>query len=297
MKTIYFIGVCGIGDTACTDYFRGNFIVKNLIDKIPNYKIEFMYFNNLKVSNLRNYENNVFILVRGWHNDEAINEFTKVFSILKEKNILVHDVLDIYMIIPNWYNMKLYFDFENIFDFLILNSIDMQNTFKKYINVKNYVIYHSYDERIEVSNKISDNVFYYGAPHKIQLYNKKDYNFAETIQFKLDPAIHFTFLKNNNPYYYTHTSTKLATALATNSIFVCNRIPIMCEILGENYPFFCDDNENSLHETIEKAKKIILNKNEYKNYLLNINEAKIKLSPKKMIENYFNVLADILRKK
>jgi len=296
MKTIYFVGVCGIGDTACTDYFRGNFLIKYLINQISDYKIEFIHFNNLKSSNLKSYHNDIFIFVRGWHDYEFIYEYSKIFTILKEKNILIHDVLDIYMRTPDWYNNKIYYDFEKIFDYFIVNSVDMQNTFKKYLNLECFVIYHSYDARIVVSNRVSDNVFYYGAPHKIKIKDRKNYSFAETIQHNLDPAIHFTFLINTTPYYYTHTSTKLATALATNSIFVCNKIPIMVELLGNKYPFFCDDNEISLHETINKAKKTILDKTEYQKYLDYVSIAKKTLSPDEMINNYIKVLSNIVSK-
>ena len=61
-------------------------------------------------------------------------------------------------------------------------------------------------------------------------------------------CIHICFIfDKTNLLYDNYTSTKLATAIITDSIFICNKIPIFVELLGNDYEFYCED-ENELEK-------------------------------------------------
>ncbi len=294
-KTIYFVGIWEwIGDESSTDFFRGIYPA-NHIKNVNEYQVKFIKFSILEklVNNQVKFENNIFILVRG--NICNINQYIDIFSKIKEKNILIHDILDIYQLSSNWYTQQIYIHFENLFDYLFVNSNFMINELKKYIKPKMFILHHSYDYRFVPTNNVENKVYYFGTPIKLQIRDKKDYTiWTDGPPRNMNPCIQFTFLYSNHPYYFNHNTTKLATALGNNSILVCNKIPIMVEILGDDYPFFCDENENSLHETIKKAKETIINNDLYQNYLDKVKDKKILLSPETMINNYKLIITKII---
>ena len=88
-----------------------------------------------------------------------------------------------------------------------------------------------------------------------------------------------------NILYDIYTSTKLATAIATDSIFICNKIPIFVELLGVDYEFYCED-ENELENVIQKAKNVLSDIETYKQYLEKYNYLKQKLSYQYLLKDY-----------
>ena len=94
-------------------------------------------------------------------------------------------------------------------------------------------------------------------------------------------GIYFT----ENELYYTYTSTKLATAIASNSIFICNKIPVFYELLGHDYEFYCNS-EEELSEVIVKAKNIINNKELFNDYLNKYNYLKHTLNINTLVNQY-----------
>ena len=223
----------------------------------------------------------------------------KLLKLLKDNNNLIyHEIIDFFYnkkykdyneYLDNYsYNNKL------IFDKIIVNSHHMKNKLLNFTNNID-VIYHQYDKRINLNNKIINKVYYLGLKDKLELSEEIikhnnihiiNYNGIKKYIQRAFSCIHICFIFNkNNLLYDIYTSTKLATAVITNSIFICNKIPVFVELLGDNYEFYCED-ENELCKIIEKAKNLLNNKEEYLKFLEKYNYLKIKLSYQEILKDY-----------
>tara|TARA_Y100001933_G_scaffold262209_1_gene318914 strand:- start:1419 stop:2378 length:960 start_codon:yes stop_codon:yes gene_type:complete len=180
----------------------------------------------------------------------------------------------------------------NLFDIIISNSEYMKKMLKK--NTKNTieVIYHHHDPRISLTQIKNDNVFYIGSKYKLDtdIPGIQIIDWLKIKNYLLNsyPCIHIDFVQSNNLYYIFHTSTKLATALSTNSIFICNKIPVYEELLGPDYPFYVED-ENDIPHKIKKAQDLINDYEKYTAFLLKYEQLKKKLSISS-ISNYYSQL-------
>jgi hypothetical protein len=274
--------------TRMTDFFRGINIVNRL--KIDGYIIKYISF--MEINEYIQANNSIFILVKGLLSD--IVKYQSVFTILKNNhNIIIHDIVDLYAREYNWYVNKKYISFENTFDYLILNSYHMLNTLKNILKSKLKVIYHSYDFRLNPTNKMSMQVDYYGVPEKINLKDTKKYHMYKNLIFNINPSVHIMYVTPNNPYYFNHNTTKIATAMGSNSILVTNNIPIVEEIMGSHD--FIAKTEQEFHELVQKALRLLKNKKEYESYLDKVKQIKNKLSPETMVENYKIFLMNVIK--
>jgi len=233
------------------------------------------------------------------------NKFLPNLDFLKNlknnKNILYHEIIDFF------YNKK-YENYEEyfneyqinnkfIFDKIIVNSNHMKNILNKYNN-NIYVIYHQYDHRINNKKKIINKVYYLGLKDKLELSNEIieknnihliNYNGIRKYLQNGFSCIHICFIfDKTNLLYDNYTSTKLATAIITDSIFICNKIPIFVELLGNDYEFYCED-ENELESIIQNAKDVLTNLEEFKKYLEKYNYLKQKLSYQNLLKDYENL--------
>lgn len=234
---------------------------------------------------------------------------------LKKYNILIFQIIDAYCD----YDLKCYKlilnDTFQYFDHIVFNSIFHSMMFfdwKYYINkypdthhfktedeaIDHYkkfgiyenrqffekshsIIYHEYDIKLKPTHKILNEVIYLGSLTKTSL-NKNDFEKYNIILGNIsmtDSCIHIDFLNDSHIYYKLHTSTKLSTAMYFNCIFVCNRIPVYVELLGENYEFYINDDKSNLESLINNAKEMLLDKQKYNNYLNSVSHVKQKLSP------------------
>lgn len=273
---VCFIEVYG-GHDNNSDYLRGKYISENL--KIENCTIKSIKINDLKMLNIKNH---IIILVRGIISH--IMDYQNIFEVLRERNIIVHDILDLYSLTPDWYTTQEYIKFESLFNYLIVNSYYMRNLIIQTIKVPTEVIYHMFDARLMPTHLKSNTPIYYGTLQKLSLNDSRDYIILKDLPYSIDSSIHFTFLSPEHPYFINHTSTKLSTALGSDSIFVANRIPVFVEILGSDYPFFVDS-EEELHEKIIKAIEL-LNSDKYDKFIYDYRNKKLLLSPEVMLNNY-----------
>ena len=228
-------------------------------------------------------------------------DINKLIDLTKNNNILYHEIVDFY------YNKKYkseeeYFNeykYNNkfIFDKIIVNSDYMKNNLLNHTN-NIYTIYHQYDKRIRVNNKIINKVYYFGLKEKLnisdEIINKYikiiDYNGIKKYLQNAFSCIHVCFLFNeSNILFNTYTSTKLATAIITNSIFICNKIPIFVELLGNDYEFYCED-KNELGKVIKKAQNLLNNKNDYQKFIEKYNFLKKKLSYEELLKDYEKII-------
>jgi len=152
---------------------------------------------------------------------------------------------------------------------------------RQFFEKSHSVIYHEYDMNLKPTYKILNEVIYLGNLEKTSL-NEEDFEKYNIILGDIsitDSCIHIDFLNSDHMYYSVHTSTKLSTALYFNCIFICNRIPVYVELLGESYEFYINDDRSNLEGIINNAKEMLLDKQKYNNYLNSVSHVKQKLSP------------------
>ena len=287
-------------------------IIKKNIFLVKNYRLNSCQYikgmlNHLLIENsiLINHTNNKFYIYNNnkFEEDNITFENCKIIFVkylldinilieLKKNNILIHDIIDYFFSQNNIdnYNKNLI----KYFDKLIVNS----NKMKEKFNINDITtIYHNYDNRIKVNNKIIDEVYYFGIKNKLQLSNKaindnqiKLINFNRTVKYfnNAFSCIHICIYFKQTELYYTYTSTKLATAIASNSIFICNKIPVFYELLGHDYEFYCNS-EEELSEVIVKAKKTINNKDLFNDYLNKYKYLKNTLNINTLVNQYKNI--------
>jgi hypothetical protein len=224
--------------------------------------------------------------------------YNNILKIKNESNKIIFYPIDF-----NWrMDEKKYIDYhKNIFykfDIILFNSNYHKNIFENILSKPKpilKVIYHEFDNNFK--NKKRVNKIQY-----IGLTEKSSFNTNDFKKYKVDivnenyyknvkTCIHFDFLLNDHSYYNIHTSTKLGTALATNSIFITNKIPVHEEILGSDYDLYINDDLSNIRYIINKAKKILLNDKLYKDYLNKMKKYKELLKP----ENISKKLIDICK--
>ncbi len=186
------------------------------------------------------------------------------------------------------------------FDHIICNNINIMNEYKRICPLLDYtVIYHEYDMRFNDSNcKPCNNVYYVGSLNKSSLNNIicKEYNIniinsdgSNKFINNNYTGIHIDYIKNDTTYYYLHTATKLSTAMCFNSIFICNRVPVYLELLGEDYEFYINDDLSNIQEIINKAKNYISNNEKYNFYIEQVKSVRKKLWYKYVAKDYVNL--------
>lgn len=221
---------------------------------------------------------------------------------------------------------NIFFDFikknKNNFNFIYIPTdikwndypIEYYNNISKYVNIIMYnsfyhskfvnlnsnfkcnVFYHPYDENFKCNIDEKTQVIYIGDLNKssfdlkiLEIYNivhvQSSLN-KNLYEEKIGKNIHIDYCLKNHIYYNIHTSTKLATAYYAKSIFICNKLPVYVELLGEDYEFYFSDDLSNLDKTIEKANNILQDHEKYNEYL-SILDKKLKI--KFNYENYIEL--------
>lgn len=234
-----------------------------------------------------------YLFIKKNFNPESYN---KILKIKNKSNKIIFYPIDI-----KWkMNEKEYINyFKSIFskfNMILFNSNYHKNIFENILSKSKPIlktIYHEFDSNYKIKKRINK-IQYIGIPDKSS-FNTNDFkkykidivneNYYENVK----TCIHFDFLLNNNIYYKIHTSTKLGTALATNSIFITNKIPVYEEILGSDYDLYINDDLSNIKYIINKAKKILLNDKLYKDYLKKMKKYKKLLNPENISQELINL--------
>lgn len=266
-------------------------IKKNLFNKLIDYNIKYQIFQS-KFQKNNKYDfpilkNHTYYFLKGYH--------IEIFKTLKKlNNKIIYEPLDC-----DWRDS----DYKEKFDYLfkIVDHIIFNNNFVKdlfNLNKKSTTIYHEYDTRFSLNNKLSDSLYYIGTKNKVSLDDKtfKKYNIVNITNFNsiienniCYRGIHLDFVLPDNNQYTIHTTTKLATALYSKSIFICNKIPLYLDILGDEYEFYFKDDLTDLDIIIKKAKNVINNEVEYNNYLKTQSKYLNYFNPDTIISKYYEL--------
>ena len=126
------------------------------------------------------------------------------------------------------------------------------------------------------------------------MYNIKVYTpFKKNKIENMTAGIHIDFVLFDKPIHYTiHTTTKLATAFNTRSIFICNRQPIYTELLGEDYFLYINDNLSNIEEIIAQAKAIYNSELLLNEYFEKYKHVVEKLSIDACVQMYTSILTN-----
>lgn len=127
------------------------------------------------------------------------------------------------------------------------------------------VIYHHWDERfrnIEVDYRESVNVCYFGQPEKCYKFNNFTdisyhtidwYDFDDKLKLYKDYNVHFG-VKPQEEEEKIQPSTKISTASAIGCPIIVNKSNQNTELLGLEYPYYCEPDDNSVYKTLLKIK-------------------------------------------
>lgn len=266
-------------------------IKKNLFDKLKDYNIKYQIFQSKFQKNnkydLPILKNHTYYFLKGYN--------IEIFKTLKKlNNKIIYEPLDCHSRDSD-YKEKFDYLFK-IVDHIIFNNNFVKDLFN--LNKKSTTIYHEYDTRFSLNNKLSDSLYYIGTKNKVSLDDKtfKKYNIVNITNFNsiiknniCYRGIHLDFVLPDNNQYTIHTTTKLATALYSKSIFICNKIPLYLDILGDEYEFYFKDDLTDLDIIIKKAKNVINNEVEYNNYLKTQSKYLNYFNPDTIISKYYEL--------
>lgn len=247
--------------------------------------------NIILTNNFIEDSNSVYLVIKKY-----FNKYDQIIKNLRKNNnkFIFYPIDFEWKCNKNEYIKKMNNIFAN-FDHIIFNSKQHQSMF----HFKNSsIIYHEYDNRLNINKKIVDHIQYIGSDIKSSIDQKTcdEFNIKIIERNILESAqtgIHIDYLKNNNLYYHIHTSTKLSTALILKSVFICNRLPVYEELLGPNYEFYINDDLSNLNDIIKKSKQIISNKDKYDEYLRKTDNIKMQLSPSYILNKFIKLLDNL----
>ena len=186
------------------------------------------------------------------------------------------------------------------FDYGIFTSVrqmeELRHIFKS--PEKCRVIYHHWDERfndIRVRDGISSpKICYIGQPEKcygkntnIERHSIDWYDFDEKISLYEQYNVHYA-VKSKKEDDKIQPLTKISTAASLGCPVIANRSVHNMEILGIDYPYYCDPNDGSVDEVIEKVYNTF-GKDEWYHALEKMKEIKEMTSLKRIIKNYLDL--------
>ena len=281
MNTIYIIiKLLKLSDSSKIKY--------NTIKQINNIKI-------VDISKIPIDSNSIYLFIK--HIDYVSKEL--LIELRNKNNKLIFEPID-YSWNNNDYLNSIIPLFE-YFDYVICVSENIKKIFQKELSNINYsVIYHEYDDRLKIDNKVNNTIYYIGdyknksslSEQDLEKYSIKHIKSCKNKELHLSSytGIHINYLTKEHIYYNKITSTKLATSMYYNSIFICNRVPIYLEILGENYEYYFEDDLSNIQEIIDKARITLNNNKEYSSYLIKYSNIKEMFSPEYVKNEYFKLL-------
>jgi len=212
---------------------------------------------------------------------------------LTEFNEVVCDMVDFNR---DQHNLDTFKDF----DYGIFTSVrqmeELRHIFKS--PEKCRVIYHHWDERfndVVIRDGISSpRICYIGQPEKcygknnnIERHSIDWYDFDEKISLYAQYNVHYA-VKPKGEDNKIQPLTKISTAASLGCPVIANSSAHNMEILGIDYPYYCDPDDNSVDEVIEKVYSTF-GKDEWYRALEKMKEIKEMTSLKIIIKNYLDL--------
>jgi hypothetical protein len=269
-------------------------IKKEIYIQISNFEISFASISNIPIR-----RNCVYLILKNIH----LIHSSVLKTLKKNKNKIIYEILDGFHKVEN---LSRYIKMINRHCFCV-NSIICNNLcHAKYIesnikqNIKTSVVYHHADSKLSLHSTRCDDVYYIGslskqslskdqiAQYKIKLFTPFKKNHITNIV----SGIHIDFVLPDKSLQYTiHTTTKLATAFYTRSVFICNRQPVYTELIGEDYELYINDDLSNLETVIQNAKQIFNTEGLLDAYFEKYNYVQEKVSITACIDMYSGIFS------
>lgn len=254
--------------------------------------LEIIDFSKIEKHVNNNFKNNTYLFIK--HIDTIQIKYLE--KLKSNNNYLIYEPIDL-----NFSNINYIDEYIKYFHKIIFTNKTIKNIYQSNQLILNKpifdYIYHEYDNRFKIGNK-QNQIFYLGDLNNKCSLNEdiiKRYNINHIKTCKNNnlhdlniTGIHINYLLPSNIYYNRITSTKLATSLCTNSIFISNRVPIYEEILGVDYKYFFNNDLNNLQEIINNAINCLNDEHKYNKYLKKYN--KDILSPETISKKYCKLI-------
>lgn len=238
--------------------------------------LEIIDFSKIEKHVNNNFKNNTYLFIK--HIDTINIKYLE--KLKSNNNYLIYEPIDLNFSNINYIDEYIKYFHKIIFTNKTIKDIYQSNQLILNKPIFDY-IYHEYDNRFKIGNK-QHQIFYLGDLNNKCSLNEdiiKQYNINHIKTCKNNnlydlnvTGIHINYLLPSNIYYNRITSTKLATSLCTNSIFISNRVPIYEEILGTDYKYFFDDDLNNLQKIINNAINCLNDEHKYNKYLKKYNK-------------------------
>jgi hypothetical protein len=307
MVSVYLLGYFDYASSR----LRGSVIAEALIQN--GYSSRYRLIQNDEPSAIFIHSlHDAIVIILKSHTDEhnfcqAITQDVSVIKRPECNNLVLHDLIDSYCDAST--NLVDNFVFESQFDAVIVNSKYMRHQMMKlgYRGERIYVIYHAWDPNIiqsELTTLGSATVplVYRGCKQKCTA-NLTELEIPLLAWSPQIPReVQFAWVEplsdQDINLLISHTSTKLATTVASQSILILNRIPIFVELLGDNYPFFLDSLDN-LDSSVSLAQSILTNLNQYRQFFAKWYQPLIKYlspNPKCNVSMYISCFHDLMRR-
>lgn len=191
---------------------------------------------------------------------------------------------------------------------LIVNSNHLKSllTNRLGLEVPVTTVYHEYDKRLRLNATAhTQRAFYIGMLEKSSLTAGDLLRFGiehvatfdgEFFTSRPVKGVHVDFVREDRVVHHVHTSTKLATCMALRSVFVCNRIPVYVELLGEDYEFFVRDDLADFARVLDRARAVCADADALGAYLASVRPVSEKLSPESVRDAYSEVFREEMKR-
>lgn len=190
----------------------------------------------------------------------------KIERLKADNNKIVLDPVDKLTYINSYIDKEsLYYQ---LLDGIIYPNKFSQSHFQPSLSCESTVIYHQYDPRFDdfpVVKSKEFNVCYVGVMYQDSyLHNPPSWLDVTNIAYVKDvekmlsilreSPIHFSHRSFQIPDFYFKPTNKLASASATNSVFLTSKDKAVVELLGEDYPLYIDEDVNKTTKLVNHLK-------------------------------------------
>tara|TARA_B100001057_G_C22837007_1_gene945556 strand:- start:1081 stop:2064 length:984 start_codon:yes stop_codon:yes gene_type:complete len=298
-----------------TDYLRGELIGKCLRKNHDYSNVIILDYNSLLQLYANKITNSIIFFVRLASLDQ-MKKLDNYISILKSNNnYVIHDVCDFWNMCENNTNTHMELSRENIMNCVIVSSSEyMKQYIKKYTKAKVVKILHQSDSRINKVDNVNLQIQYLGSVEKLHLSKKlverlniNIRTFGEGLKSsgfeyykKAERSIHISYIKKENTMYYHFCDTgKIYTALASNSIIICTKVPCYVELLGDDYEFFIKNGETeeeifkNITNVYNKAKLVLNNEKKLFSYIKKYSKILEMLNLNNVVKKYDKLIKNI----
>ena len=233
-----------------------------------------------------------------------ILSISKVKELKLNGNKIVIDPVDKLTYIGNYIEEES--AYYHLLDGIIYPNKFSQQHFHQNLTCKSTVIYHQYDPRFNyypIKKSPKFNISYVGVMYQdFYLFNPPSWLDVTNIEIMKDveemlnrlikSPIHFSHRSSQIPDFYFKPTNKLASASATNSVFLTSKDKAVVELLGKDYPLYIDENTDKTNKLVDYL-KLEFEKDNLDQYIKLLNPIKEKLNINNICKEYIKFFSEL----